>query len=126
MSDKTLIDRHLNTHETDLGQWNIVVFTALTTALLFYHISQVKSIEMKKSHAAIIAISIIFISLVFNMYSLYNFVTRTDILIKRFPNKNHKDKIRQSQVIYGITTSILAVVQIGITVNIVKHIKKYL
>lgn len=34
------ISKELNVHESDLANWDVVVFTATTTALLFYHMTQ--------------------------------------------------------------------------------------
>mgnify|MGYP001204146353 CR=1 FL=1 len=58
------ISKELDVHESELANWNVVVFTATTTGLLFYHMTYVKSLAMKKSHAAIFAI---FTAQVWNM-----------------------------------------------------------
>ena len=44
------ISKNLNVHESDLANWDVVVFTATTTALLFYHMTQKKSIKVNRIH----------------------------------------------------------------------------
>ena len=71
MSCKTApISKDLNTHESDLAQWNIVVFTATTTALLFYHMTRQKSITIDRTLAAVISVLIIVASVFYNIYSV--------------------------------------------------------
>ena len=50
------INLHLNTLESDLSGWTIAVFALLTSGLLFYHMTKLKTLKMKTSHAALFAI----------------------------------------------------------------------
>ena len=112
------ISKELDVHESELANWNVVVFTATTTGLLFYHMTYVKSLAMKKSHAAIFAILLIFSSVLFNIYSLFNYFKRTKILMLN-SNKNCERKdINESRIIYSVITSIVLLVQIAICINI--------
>ena len=112
------ISKNLDVHESELAFWNTVVFTATTTALLFYHMSYIKSISMKRSHAAIFAIALIFSSVLFNLYSLYNYFKRTKILNLNSSIKCVKKDINESRIIYSFITGIVLLVQIGICINI--------
>ena len=119
------ISKDLNTHESDLAQWNIVVFTATTTALLFYHMTQQKSITIDKTLAAVISVLIIVASVFYNVYSLYNFFVRTKILILNATLKCEIERINESRVIYGFITFLVVIVQLLISYHICRNSMKY-
>lgn len=126
MSCKTApISKDLNTHESDLAQWDIVVFTATTTALLFYHMTQQKSLTIDKTLAAVISVLIIVASVFYNIYSLYNFFGRTEILILNATLKCEIEKINQSRAIYGFITCLIVIVQLLIGYQICRNSMKY-
>jgi hypothetical protein len=119
------ISKDLNTHESDLAQWNIVVFTATTTALLFYHMTQQKSITIDRTLAAVISVLIIVASVFYNIYSLYNFFVRTKILILNATLKCEIQRINESRVIYGFITFLVVIVQLLISYHICRNSMKY-
>jgi len=119
------ISKNLNIHESDLAQWNIVVFTATTTSLLFYHMTQQKSITIDKRLAAIISVLIIFTSVLYNIYSLYNFFVRTKILILNATLECEIRRINESRIIYGLITCLIVIVQILISYTICINSMKY-
>ena len=115
------ISKDLNVHETDLANWDIVVFTATTTALLFYHMTQQKSIKVNRKLAAIITVLIISVSVLYNIYSLYNFFGRTEYLRINANEKCEVDKINESRIIYGFITTIIVITQLLISFYICKN-----
>ena len=118
------ISKNLNVHESDLANWDIVVFTATTTALLFYHMTQKKSIKVNRKLAAVIAVLIISVSVLYNIYSLYNFFGRTKILMVNANAQCEINKINESRLIYGCITFLIVVTQILISFYICKNSMK--
>lgn len=118
------ISKDLNVHESDLANWDIVVFTATTTALLFYHMTEKKSIRVNRKLAAVIAVLIISVSVLYNIYSLYNFFGRTKILMVNANAQCEINKINESRLIYGCITFLIVVTQILISFYICKNSMK--
>lgn len=119
------ISKELNVHESDLANWDVVVFTATTTALLFYHMTQKKSIRVNRTLAAVIAVLIISVSVLYNIYSLYNFFGRTKILMMNTSVKCEIRRINESRLIYGLITILIVITQILISFYICKNSIKY-
>lgn len=119
------ISKNLNVHESDLANWDIVVFTATTTALLFYHMTQKKSIKVNRKLAAVIAVLIISVSVLYNIYSLYNFFGRTKILMVNANAQCEINKINESRIIYGCITFLIVVTQFLISFYICKNSMKF-
>ena len=118
------ISKDLNVHESDLANWDIVVFTATTTALLFYHMTEKKSIRVNRKLAAVIAVLIISVSVLYNIYSLYNFFGRTKILMVNANAQCEINKINESRIIYGCITFLIVVTQFLISFYICKNSMK--
>ena len=105
--------------EGGLAGWNIVVFTMTTVALLFYHMTSVKSLLMRRSHAAIVTVIFLICAAVISIYSLINFYMRTTDLEKTKTTAEEKRKVKQSRIIYTVITSLIVLAQIIITISIV-------
>ena len=67
--------------EALLSDWTIVVFALTTTALLFFHMTQKKSVRIHKKASAVFACSLIMIALIYNILSLITFLKRTQAII---------------------------------------------
>ena len=74
----------LTTHPEDLlSDWIAVSGVLLTTSLLFYHMSRVKSLKVKPFIAKIISIGFIIVSTAYLLYALYPYTQRMNFTIKK-------------------------------------------
>jgi heme/copper-type cytochrome/quinol oxidase subunit 2 len=101
--------------------WFGVSLVLLTSALLFYHMTRVSSLEMNSTVAGIFAIILMIISMGLCIMAVYTYHAR----ISRSINKDNKDKdgFSQERKISPVITTfgiILAIVEIGICVTIIK------
>ncbi len=111
----------INSQEAVLGTWITVVATLTTTGLLFYHMSNSKTIEIYRPMAGIFCSALVISALFYNIFSLYNFMSRTDILYKYQEDKFLRNKIKESQIFYSIFTSIVSIIQFLIVIFILKR-----
>ena len=108
-----------------LSDWTIVVFTLTTTALLFYHMTGEKTVRIHRKGAAFFACSLIFVALLYNVMSMTAFIQRTQAIIDTIHHHNElsnslRAAIRKSQVGYGILTSFISVLQIGLVLVVIQ------
>lgn len=115
----------LNTLESDLGGWTIVIFAVITSGLLFYHMTQMKSLLMKPTHAAILAILLLLTAIAYSIYSLYNFFHRTSYLLDKQTNECTRRIVNKSRIIYSIITGLVCLILIAISVQIFSNTRKY-
>ena len=69
--------------ESLLDGWLSVSAVLLTTSLLFYHMSRVKSLKVKPFIAKIISIGFIIVSTAYLLYALYPYTQRMNFTIKK-------------------------------------------
>jgi len=69
--------------ESLLNQWLNVSSVMVTSSLLFYHMSMVKSIKVQPYLAKLIAMSLIIISTSYMIYALIPYNKRMDFIIKK-------------------------------------------
>lgn len=110
---------NISNQERSLAIWNTVVFTMITVALLFYHMTTKDSLMIRSSHAAIVTVILIICSTIISTYALVNFYSRTKILENSKDISGEKVKIRQSRIIYTVITSFIIFAQVIITLSIV-------
>ena len=122
--EDTPIDLKINTLESNLSGWTIAVFVLMSTGLIFYHMTKMKTIEMDSTHAAIFAILLLLSSCSYILFALYNFYHRTYLLKMKFKNRNKSiDKIiNSSRIFYTIITSIVSMTTIAICIQIIYNI----
>ena len=65
-----------------LSNWLAVSGVILTTSLLFYHMSRVKSLKVKPYLAKTIAISLILLSTFYLIYALYPYYKRMNFVVE--------------------------------------------
>ena len=103
-----------------LATCNIVVFTASTTAILFYKMGYDKDLKINKLYLGIFSIFLIIISLLYNLYSLYNFISRSSHIHELAQNSYSKIKIKESQIMNSLITGLVTIFQIGLVYLITK------
>jgi hypothetical protein len=75
-----------------LSDWIAVSGVLLTTSLLFYHMSRVKSLKVKPFIAKIISIGFIIVSTAYLLYALYPYTQRMNFTIKKCKSMDNCSK----------------------------------
>ena len=115
----------LNTFESELASWNICVFATTTTGLLFYHMTQAKTLVMKPTHAATFALLLLLSAVTYILYSLYNFYFRTGLLLKKNPDNCTMGLVQRSRRIYSSISALIAITLIFICLQIIHNTRKF-
>ena len=103
------------TFEGLLSSWIQTGITLLTTAMLFYHITRVKSIKTHKRLAVFITITLLLVSIVYLIVSLVNYLPRARQAIKlckqekQCPDSAARD-LQKTTVVYGIMVLITIII----------------
>lgn len=101
--------------ESVFAGWLSLSYILLTMSLLFYHMSQVKSIKASKTMAASISIALVVISSLYMIYSIGHYIGRINHVINickkdHLCNKQELTRliiVKNSYVGLGIMTSII-------------------
>ena len=112
--------------EANFSQSINTAFIIATTALIFYHMTRVKSLLMKPLNAAIICNGLLLSSFMFITFGYYNYFNRINYLKKI--NNNNKcivDILNKSQIIYSFISLNICVLILFILIRIVINTKKY-
>ena len=104
--------------ESIFAGWLSLSYVLLTTSLLFYHMSQVKSIRASPAVAAAVAVALVIVSTLYMVYSLGPYIGRMHHVIKicKLDPKCNKDELKRfiivknSYIGLGLTTSIIQLV----------------
>lgn len=120
--------------EALLTHWMNLSIMALTTAMLFYHVTRLYSIKTNKNLAAFIAIALLGTGVVYLSVALYNYIPRTNDIInecqknKHLCNDEQLDRISMTKKL-NISLSVVTImieVLIGILIfNTIGKIRKY-
>jgi hypothetical protein len=115
----------LNTFESELSGWTIVIFAITTSGLLFYHMTGLKSLHMRPTHASILAIVLLMTAIVYSIYALYNFYIRTGLLLIEQKNDCTRQMVNKSRIVYTIMTGVICLVLALICIQILYNSAKY-
>ena len=102
-----------------LEGWTSASFILMTTALLFYHMTKAKSIEMNSRIAGIFAVAMMTLSIVFEVQALVIYMQR----ITRLKTLDDNSSVRQEMVIgncLAVIIGVLIIVQLCIGVTILR------
>ena len=108
-----------------LSDWTIVVFTLTTTALLFYHMTAMKTVHIHRKAAAGFASGLILIALLYNILSMTAFIQRTESIINTLDKNTKESKpvriaVRKSQISYGTLTFFVSIIQLGLVIAVIQ------
>ena len=117
------LDGGLNTFESDLSGWTIVVFAVTTVGLLFYHMTQEKTLPMEPEYASLLAIVFLLCAIMYIVYALYNFYQRTSDLYEK-ANECSKKDINASKLIYSFVTFVICIALLFVSYRIYLNTKK--
>jgi hypothetical protein len=105
-----------------LSDWTIVVFTLTTTALVFFHMTQQRTVNIHRKAAASFASLLVIVALLYNILSMVAFIQRTQSIIVSLEDSDAKTRqsVRTSQIAYGVLTFVVSIVQLGLVVVIIQ------
>ena len=108
-----------------LTEWLAVVFACMTSSLLFYHMTRLKTLPMDPRLAATFACALITVSILYNVSAIVPYVGRMNHQLER----SHDDKTRYQLNLLKYTFMSLAVIttaiQVGICIIIFKNTMRY-
>ena len=108
-------DLTIEEQEMLLATWIVVSFTCSTTGILFFKLANDKTNSVNKNYASIICVVLIVVALLYNIYSLYVYWDRTNIILSYAKDDTEsKNKINVSRLVYTIISSIICLTQIFI------------
>lgn len=115
------------TFEGLLSSWIQTSIVLLTTAMLFYHITSVKSIKSHKGLAVFITLTLLLVGIVYLIVSLMNFIPRAKEAIKLCQQEKQCSDInvfelQRTAVIYGIMVVITILINLLIGFLVFKTI----
>jgi hypothetical protein len=76
------LKNQIDTAEALLTSWINASFFALTSSMLFYHVTRISSIKSDKYLAALIALALLGIGIVYIILGIYNYIPRTDDVLE--------------------------------------------
>jgi|TARA_Y100000992_G_scaffold262004_1_gene197613 hypothetical protein len=109
MSNYTLLDL-----EGEMGSWSRTTFAGTAMALFFYNMNRHKF--MNPRITSMLVILILMTTMIYMSYALYNFYSRTNILLN--DNNNNRENIYNSRAVYTLTSSIINLTLISICIQI--------
>ena len=96
----------------------------MTSSLLFYHMTMVKSLEMSPKFAGFFAVILILISIVYSISSIIPYFQRTNDFIQANKNneklKEQVDREKANIILYLVLGAILCSIELGIAIVIIK------
>lgn len=104
--------------ESIFSGWLSLSYTLLATSLLFYHMSQLKTIKASQGISALISISLVMISACYMIFALGPYIGRMNHVINICRIDSHCDKsnlkrliiVKNSYITLGIITSLIQLV----------------
>lgn len=104
--------------ESIFSGWLVLSYTLLSSSLLFYHMSQVKTIHASKRLSAVVSVALVIISACYMMFALGPYSGRMNHVINICENDDHCDKeklkrliiVKYSYIMLGLSTSIIQLI----------------
>ena len=110
--------------EAVLSEWLAVVFPLMTSSLLFYHMTRVKSLEMDKRLAALFAISLIMVCILYNVSSIFPYSERMNYIISEARRENDNQNVNKLTLLkytFVALGMVTIIIQLGICGVIIKN-----
>ena len=107
--------------ESLYNNWLADSLVLMTASLLFYHMTKKNSLEMDYRIAGIFAVALILCSMVMGITSLYPYYQRMGMIIDEDSSEEHRRE-NMYRIINTVLGSIIIVIQLGISVTIVKGV----
>jgi len=114
------------TPEGLLSEWITVVFACMTSSLLFYHMTRVKSLTMDPRLSAFFACSLIVVSILYNFSAIFPYMKRMDHQLGKVKDDDTRYQLNRLKVTFISLALITTSIQLGICYVIVKNTGKYI
>ncbi len=111
--------------EALLTEWLAVVFACMTSSLLFYHMTRLKTLVMDPRLAAIFACSLIAVCILYNFSSIIPYMQRMDHQLQLATDKETKNQLNRLKYTFMTLGGITTAIQFGICIVIFKNTLRY-
>lgn len=109
-----------------LTEWLAVVFACMTSSLLFYHMTRVKSLSMDPRLSALFSCGLILASILYNFSAIIPYVKRMDHQLSKTKTQSDRAELERLKYTFVAITTLTIGIQIGICSVIIKNTIKYL
>jgi hypothetical protein len=108
-----------------LTEWLTVVFSCMTSSLLFYHMTRLKTLNMDARLAAIFACSLITVGMLYNVSAIIPYIARMNHQLEITNDSNTKYQLNLLKYTFMALGGITTIIQLGICVIIFKNTMRY-
>ena len=108
-----------------LTEWLGVVFACMTSSLLFYHMTRVKSLSMDPRLSALFSCGLIVAAIMYNLSAIFPYVDRMNHQLKKAQNPLIYNKLQRLKYTFVSITTLTICIQLGICAVIAKNTMKY-
>lgn len=108
-----------------LTEWLAVVFTCMTSSLLFYHMTRLKTISMDPRLAAFFACCLISVGILYNLSAIIPYTARMDHQLKITKDPDTRFQLRVLKSTFLTLGGVTTMIQLGICFIIFKNTLKY-
>ena len=108
-----------------LTEWLAVVFACMTSSLLFYHMTRLKTLSMDPRLAAFFACSLISVGILYNFSAIIPYMTRMNHQLKLTNNINTRYQLNILKFTFFTLGGVTTMIQLGICFIIFKNTLKY-
>ena len=108
-----------------LTRWLSVVFTCMTSSLLFYHTTRSKMLNMDARLSALFACSLITVGMLYNISAVITYAYRMNHQIELTDDSDTKYKLNLLKYTFMSLGGITSIIQVGICVIIFKNAMYY-
>ena len=109
-----------------LSEWLTVVFACMTTSLLFYHMTRVKSLTMDPRLSAFFACSLIIVSILYNFSAIFPYMKRMNHQLGKVKDDDTRYQLNRLKFTFISLAMITTSIQLGICYVILKNTGKYM
>lgn len=109
-----------------LTEWLSVVFACMTSSLLFYHMTRVKSLSMDPRLSAFFSCGLIVVAILYNISAIIPYVKRMNHQLGKTKKVRERDEINRLKYTFVSIALLTVLIQLGICTVIIKNTMKYL
>ena len=111
--------------EALLTEWLAVVFACMTSSLLFYHMTRLKTLVMDPRLAAIFACSLITVGILYNVSAIVPYTARMDHQLSLTDDTSTIYQLNLLKYTFLTLAGITTAIQLGICIIIFKNTLRY-
>ncbi len=111
--------------EALLTEWLAVVFACMTSSLLFYHMTRLKTLVMDPRLAAVFACSLISVGILYNLSAIVPYTARMDHQLSLTDDADITYQLNVLKYTFLVLAGITTLIQSGICIIIFKNTLRY-